>query len=127
MFQNKVTVEQMKDTASAAVLILLLIDQFLVDDKLGIITIVVLVVSMIWPRSFKTLAFIWFGFSKLMGSILSKVLLSITYFILVTPVGLLRRLIGADSLKLKEWKKNQQSVFRNRDHLFSEKDLKNPF
>jgi hypothetical protein len=117
----------MKDTASAVVLIMLIVDQFLENFNFGSITICVLIVAMIWPGGFKPIAFVWFGFSTALGTIVSKILLSITFFGLVLPVGLVRRLYGADPLKLKEWKKNEQSVFKDRDHLFAEKDLRNPY
>ncbi len=46
---------------------------------------------------------------------------------LVLPVGLVRRLLGKDSMRIKSWKKGKESVFRVRDHRFSAKDLEHPY
>ena len=58
---------------------------------------------------------------------MSRVLLSVIYFVVVFPVGLFRRIIGKDSLKLKSFKKNIDSAFVTRDKLFTEKDLQTPY
>jgi hypothetical protein len=40
------------------------------------------------------------------------------------PVGLLRRIIGMDSMQLNCWKKGHESVFRARNQRVVAKDLK---
>lgn len=87
----------------------------------------VLLISLILPIIFKPLAILWFGLARLLSFISSNILLSIVFFLLVTPVGIFRKLIGKDSLKLKQFKKSSESVMVERDHTFIASDLKNPF
>lgn len=87
----------------------------------------ILLISLILPVIFKPLAFLWFGLAYILSLITSNILLSILFFFLVTSVGLFRRLLGKDSLKLKEFKKSADSVLVERDHTFRASDIKNPF
>lgn len=41
---------------------------------------------------------LWMKLAELLGRVVSPVVLAIVYFLVVTPVGLLRRLTGADPL-----------------------------
>jgi hypothetical protein len=92
-----------------------------------LIAVLLLLIDMIRPDIYKPLAKFWLGFSHLLGTVMSKVILTIIFFILVVPVGLLRRLMGKDALRLKEWKKGSNSVFKIRDHKLTSDDIKNPY
>ena len=45
---------------------------------------------------------IWFKFGILLGRIVSPVVLAIIFFLVVTPTGLIMRILGKDLLKLKK-------------------------
>lgn len=122
-----ITRDQAKDTGMAMVLICLLIGYLGHQQKFFLISILVLLINMIWPSFFTPAAKLWFGFSHLLGTVMSKVLLSIVFFIMVTPVGLVRSLLGKDSLQLKKWKKDNMSVFRIRNHKFTSTDIQHPY
>jgi hypothetical protein len=119
--------EQAKDTGMAMVLICLLIAVLGGKQRFVFIAILLLLINMIRPDIYKPLAKLWLGLSHMMGTIMSKVILTIIFFILVMPVGLLRRLMGKDTLRLKEWKKGNRSVFKIRDHKFTSDDIMNPY
>lgn len=85
------------------------------------------VVNMILPRVFAPVAVVWLGFSKILGTVMSKVLLSILFFGLVTPIGAFRRLFGKDSLKLRAFKASEESVMIVRNHLFVARDIEKPY
>jgi polyferredoxin len=121
------TPEQAKDTGMALTLLCLIIIQFKQAYKLVPLAMVLLVVTMAWPRAFRPVAGLWFGLSHLLGTFMSKVILSVLFFGLVTPIGLIRRLMGADSLQLNKWKKGQDSVFVVRSDLINKKDLQAPY
>jgi multisubunit Na+/H+ antiporter MnhG subunit len=70
---------------------------------------------------------LWFGLSHLLGAVVSRIILTLLFFLLVTPVGLVRRWVGADSLQLKKWKKDRGSVFVVREGTILPKDLENPY
>jgi len=44
---------------------------------------------------------IWMGFAFVMGNIMSRLVLTVLYYFIVTPIGLLSRLVGRDLLSLK--------------------------
>jgi hypothetical protein len=126
-FISNISKEQAKDAGMAVVLILLLLGIFLKQRTFYPYAAAALVVNMILPGIYKPFAIIWFGMATFLGIIMSKVLLTIVYILLVVPVGLIRRLLGKDSLQLKKFKKNGSSVFRERDHLFQSTDIENPY
>lgn len=119
--------EKAKDTGLAIVLILLLFIYLSKVNHLLLPAIIVLVVTMTCPGIFRVPGELWFGFSHFLGGIVSKVLLAAVFYILVTPIGLLRKLGGADAMKKKVWKRDALSVFAKRDHLFVREDLENPY
>lgn len=121
------TPEQAKDTGMAMVLICLLLGYFGKFPKFLGVSIVLLLLTMAWPKAFKPLAGLWFGLSQVMGQVVSKIILTLAFFLIVTPIGLIRRWIGADSLQLKKWKAGSASVFVERQGAIQDKDLLNPY
>ena len=124
---TKVSKDQAKDTGMAMILISLLWGFFNHNWKFIIFSIVLLVINMTYSKVFRPLAIVWFGLSHLMGTFMSKLLLTIVFFSIVTPVGIIRRIAGADPMQLRKWKKNNDSVFTVRNYTFQPKDMENPY
>jgi len=126
-FKQKMTKDQSRDTGMAMVLLVLLI--FLKTRRNGLLYAAVFlhVVNMIVPRIYAPVAVLWFGLSQVLGTVMSKVLLSILYFGLVTPIGALRRLLGKDSLQLRAFKASKESAMTVRNHLFVGQDIEKPY
>ena len=124
---KSISPEQAKDTGMAMVLICLLIAVLGRQRRFVGISIILLLIDMIWPRVYKPLAVFWFGFSRLLGSVMSRILFSLIFVVMVVPVGLLRKLLGKDSLQLKKWKKGRISVLKVRDHEFTPNDIAHPY
>ena len=118
---------QAKDTGLAVVLILLIIEYIKRPNWLIISAMAMLVLVMTWPKVFTPLAKIWFGFSHFLGSIVSKIILSIVFFLIVTPMGLIRRAFGADPMKGRAWKKAEVSVLIERNHKYVKEDIEKPY
>ena len=59
------------------------------------------VVSMLFPIILRPLNKIWMTLAILMGWIMTRVILIVIFFIVLTPLGLIARLIGKDFLDLK--------------------------
>jgi len=125
--KTKMNKEQSKDTGMAMALLLLIV--FLKTRRNGWLyaAIVVQIVDMVVPQIFAPVAVIWFGFSHVLGTVMSRILLSILFFGLVTPVGVLRRLFGKDSLRLRAFKASEESAMVVRNHLFVAKDIERPY
>jgi hypothetical protein len=85
------------------------------------------VLNMIVPQVYRPVAVIWLGLSDLLGAVVPKILLSIVFFTVVTPIGILRRLLGRDSLKLRAFKAGTDSAMLDRNHLFTSQDLERPY
>jgi hypothetical protein len=126
-FPKTVTKKQASDSGMAIVLILLIIGIFTGNEVYYKISIPVLVIDMTFPMFFYYFAILWFGLSHLIGTIVSKVILSLVFFIVVLPVGLVRKLMGKDSLKIRQFKKSSDSVMIKRNHQFTSKDIIHPY
>ena len=119
--------ERAKDTGLAIILILLLV-AYLGDKQQFIFpAIVLLVIVMTCPSIFNPLATVWFKFSHILGTVVSTLILFIVFIIVLTPVAIVRRILGKDSLMLKKWKLGQDSVLTVRDHKFTAEDLEKPY
>ena len=125
--QKTLSVEQCKDSGLALVLICLLSFQVWKLSIFMLLAIIFLIVAMSYPPIFKPFARLWFGLSTALGTVVSKVILTVLFFALVLPVGLLRKAMGKDALRIKAWKKGDESVFKIRDHRFKAEDLQNPY
>ncbi len=126
-FWLSATKAQARDTGMAMVLICLLFAQFGKMPKLVPLAMLILLINMIQPSVFKPLAKLWFGLSHALGTIMSKVLLSVVFFLVLTPMGLLRKMTGKDPMRVNCWKSGQESVFRVREHAFDSSDVEQPF
>jgi Saxitoxin biosynthesis operon protein SxtJ len=89
--------------------------------------IVLTLLTILLPIVFYPLAYCWFGLGKILGTISSAILLGGIFFVIVIPIGLIRRIAGYDNLKLKQFKKSNNSVMTIRDHIFNDNDLVNTF
>lgn len=87
----------------------------------------VLIIVLIAPVLFKPFAVLWFGLSKFLGIISSGLLLTLLFYVIISPVGLIRRAIGKDSLRIRQFKKNRTSAYITRNYQFKPFDLKFPF
>jgi len=116
-----------KDTGMAIVLICLLIALFGNDQRFIPLAAVLLIIDMVYPPAFYYPGKVWFGLVRLIGAIMPKIMLSVLFYALVTPVGLLRRLFGADPMQMKKWKKDTTSVFKDREHTCQAQDIEQPY
>jgi hypothetical protein len=126
-FSGGVSLNQAKDTGMAITLCCLVFGLYAGKDRALYAAVIFLLLNMIWPAAYKPAGRVWFGVSHVLGNMLSKVLLSLIFFLIVTPVGLIRRLLGHDTLQLKKWKKGHESVFKTRDFIAGPKDLEVPY
>lgn len=111
----------------AAVMITLLLALYFKKELYVLLALMLTLITMTVPVILNPFAVIWFGFSKGLGVISTFVMMALVFFLIVAPVGILRKLMGKDSLKIREFKKSRQSVMVNRDHLYSAEDFLNTF
>jgi len=73
-----------------------------------------LIIGLFIPNILKYFYIYWVKFGEIMGNIVSKVILTLLFFIVFFPVGLVFRLMGKDLLS-KKLDKNTNSYWINRE------------
>lgn len=58
-------------------------------------------IAFVIPKALSPLNILWAQFGQLLHSIVSPIALGIVFYCVVTPTGLIRRLLGKDPLRLK--------------------------
>jgi hypothetical protein len=124
---KKYTEEQCKDTGMAMVLLLLLMFYFFKSELFIFGAIALHILNMSIPGVYRPVAVVWLGLTHFLGTIVSKLILSIVYFTVVTPVGLWRRVFTEDTLRLKAFKADRKSVMHERNYTFTGKDIERPY
>ena len=66
-----------------------------------IISLIFLILGIINSSLLSPLNKLWFKFGIFLGKIISPVIMGIIFFLVVTPIGIIMRLIGKDVLNLK--------------------------
>ena len=127
MKADKITHIQERDTCLAVTFLLLLLWFFCKHVAFVYASMALLLLGMVWPASMRPLAVAWFGLSHVLGKVMSTILLSVVFFLVLLPVAWVRRLIGKDSLRLRQWRKSDGSCFVVREHAYTADDLTHPY
>ncbi len=122
-----VTKKQCIDFGQTAILVTLFLALYLKQNNFVIAAFICTLITVLAPIIFYPFAFCWFGISQILSFISSRIIVSLVFFLVVTPMGLFRQLSGKDSLKIKQFKKNSQSVMEERNHLYTEADFIHTF
>ena len=88
-----------------------------------IISGIFLVLGLINSKLLLPLNKIWFKFGIFLGNFIAPIVMGIIYFMVVTPTGLIMKMLGKDLLNLK--KNNKDTYWIEKDN--SNNDLKNQF
>lgn len=124
---KSVSPKECSDTGMAMVLICLIAGWFTHDRNWYLGAIALLIINMTWPGIYTIVAKGWLGFSHALGTVMSKVILTVVFFTVLTPIALLRRILGHDPMRLKSWKAGNDSVFETRDHTYPPEEIEQPF
>lgn len=111
----------------ALIFILLLVIFLGKHEFLMLPTLAVTLLLMIRPTLFRPFAALWLGFSEVLGRVMSKVILTLVFLLVVTPIALVRSLGGADAMQKKKWKQDTGSVYRTIDKTLGPEDLEHLF
>ena len=88
-----------------------------------IISIIFLILGSLNSNILLPLNKLWFKFGILLGNIIAPIVMGIVYFLVVTPTGLIMRMLRKDLLNLK--KNNKNTYWIDKDN--SNSNLKNQF
>ena len=67
-----------------------------------LISLVFLILGLLNSKILTPLNKLWFKFGLLLGKIISPLIMGIIFFLVVTPIGLIMRMLGKDLLNLKK-------------------------
>lgn len=102
----------------------LMIFYFVFDLKLLLkIAIVLGLIGMFSNYLSGKIAWAWMKLAEGMGYVMSKVLLTVVFFVFLFPIAILSRLLNKDKLQLR--KTTFGSYYIERNHEFAKKDLEN--
>lgn len=71
-----------------------------------VISLAFLFLGLLNSKILSPLNLLWMKFGELLGKVIAPMVLSLIYFLVITPIGLLMRLIGKDFMKKNFSKKN---------------------
>lgn len=116
---------QKKDLSSLLVIVTgLNIAAWYFDQPLLLfISIAVGVISLLIPAAGYYLVWLWGKIAEILGWINSRIILSLIFFIVLTPISLIYRLFHKDPLALRKPKNN--TVYNTRDHEYTSEDFQN--
>ena len=78
-----------------------------------IISLIFLILGLLNSKILAPLNKIWFKFGILLGKIVSPLIMGIIFFLVVTPIGFIMRLLGKDVLNLKYNKNKSYWIEKN--------------
>ena len=84
--------------------------------------------ALIWPRALKPIYRVWMKIGHVLGRINSTILLSLVFFLIVTPIGVLRRLTVRSFREVFTFRRNVDSywIARTSDEQVAS-NMKQPF
>ncbi len=89
------------------------------DEKIRVwfvvLSLVFLIITIIRPNLFTFLNKLWTKFGILLGKIISPIVMGLVFFFVVTPIGILIRILKKDVMGLKRGK---SSYWINRENKF---------
>ena len=88
-----------------------------------VISLIFLVLGILNSKILFPLNKLWFKFGILLGKIITPIIMGLTFFVIVTPIGIAMRLLGKDVLSLKY---NKNKTYWIEKKLYKSK-MKNQF
>ena len=88
-----------------------------------IISIIFFILALFNSKILTPLNKIWMKFGLLLGKIISPIVMGVVFFFVVTPTGIIMKILGKNLLNLK--KKNQNTYWIKRDN--KNNNMKNQF
>ena len=118
--------ENTKQTESLLVIVLGLIVLYWVKRWNGLLIAAFLIgiLSLLVPAVARIIHWSWDKLAQLLGAVSGKVLLTLTYVLLLLPLALLARCMGKMTVKMKP---GGRTYFEERDHVYGKEDLIHPW
>ena len=79
-----------------------------------VVSIIFLILGLMNSKMLYPLNKLWFKFGILLGNVISPIVMGIVFFLVVTPIGFIMKILGKDLLR-KKIDKSKNSYWINRD------------
>ena len=84
-----------------------------------IIGAIFIILGFFIPMVLKPIYIIWMTFATILGWIMTRVILAVLFYLIVTPIGLIARIFGVKFLDLS-WNDDVKSYWNKRDKTVSD-------
>ena len=79
--------------------------------------------ALILPSMLKPIYIVWMTFAVILGWFMTRVILSLLFYVIITPIGLVLRIFGKDFLELKKqavqgsyWNQRDSNLEKNQNY-----------
>ena len=118
---------QSREVILVIVLGLLIASRILAIDNLVYVAIVIGVLGAVSSFLSDKISWLWFKVSDALGYIMSRFILTLIFFLILTPVALISRLLRNKDFMRKKIDGNLSSYFEIRNHEYNPGDLMDPW
>ena len=87
---------------------------FYLNKYIFILSGILFFLSLICPQILKTPAFLWYLLGELLGNVMSRVILTVFYFLLLLPIALLKRVVSKEHTMILKPIQTMESNFNQR-------------
>ncbi|MEJ7820769.1 MAG: SxtJ family membrane protein [Chitinophagaceae bacterium] len=87
-----------------------------------LIAFLFILIGVVSPFLSAKISWVWLKFAEILGSVMSKIILSIVYFVFLVPIALIYRLTKKNPLFLK---RKEGSYYTERNKKYSPKEIEN--
>mgnify|MGYP001295417721 CR=1 FL=1 len=82
-----------------------------------------IIFGLLFPITLKPIYISWMSFAIILGWFMTRFILSLLFYLIVTPIGLITRVLGKDFLELKKeasngsyWNQRESSLEKNQNY-----------
>lgn len=91
------------------------------------VSIIFLLIGLFLPICLKPIHKVWMGVAILLGWVMTRVILIISFYLIVTPIALVSRLVGKDFLDRKFDKSKESYWIPREEYYMDKKNYENQF
>lgn len=119
--------EKCKDTALVFSFASLILYQYLEQRLYLTAAFILLLIALLFPLAMKPVATVWFKTAEVLNKVMSKILLTLIFYFIVSPLAIVRKVVTRDELQIRKWPTDEDSMLVDRKVRFSKEELKHPF
>lgn len=87
-----------------------------------LLAIILICIGIVSPYLTEKISWLWLKLSQAIGFVMSRVILTVVFFVFLLPLAIAYRIFVKDALSLK---KKNKTYYSERNHLYTNKDLEN--